>query len=190
MGIESMKIGDLMSKNDNKGYVLLFTDPTKGHKNADIQNRPDLGIYNGSYLKRDDFWANKATTARLIPKLVKEMNGWLRDDKAVAATAKKDEPYDPYAILQWQTTDITYPLQAAATAETNPSLYSYGVNMTSPEKFPTVILQDAVGLTVTDKLKEEDYNPRMQALAIGLNLYMASQNCAVSPDRAPFQPKK
>lgn len=190
-GIESMNIGKLMDMNDGKGCVLLFTKLTGGDYNQPMQNRPDLGIYDETYLNRIDYWANEPATNKMIPKLLDKMKKWERN-RTASSESKDDLPVngsDPYDILQWQTTDTYYSLQVAACSEVNPSLYSYGVNKMSPKIFPTVILQDAVGLTVTDRIKEEDYNPRMQTLAIGMNLYMVSQNCNVSTERAPFQGK-
>lgn len=182
-GLETQKIGKLMAKNAGKGCVILLTSRTGGDNNGLLQHRADLGIYNSTWLWIRDYWAEEASTRRIVPKLVTEMNKWSRDVNATPANG-------PYGILQWQTTNLWFPLQQSACSETNPALYSIGFNYMSPTFFPSVILQDAVGLTVSNRIKEQDYNPRMQTLAIGLNLYMVSQNCDASPDRSPLQRKK
>ncbi len=56
----------------------------------------------------------------------------------------------------------------------------------TPEHFPTVILHDAAGLFHVSDLSEAGHNPMMQTLAIGLNLYMVSQNCSVSSGKHPL----
>ncbi len=81
-------------------------------------------------------------------------------------------------------------IQLIANQETNPALYHYGFNKVSPEHFPTVILHDAVGLFHISDLDQSNYNPMVQTLAIGLNLYMVSQNCKVSKNKNPLLKKK
>ena len=56
----------------------------------------------------------------------------------------------------------------------------------SPDHLPTVILHDAVGLFRVDETFEKYYDATMQTLAIGLNLYMVTQNCKTSPSRNPL----
>jgi hypothetical protein len=94
--------------------------------------------------------------------------------------------------MQWQVTpdffSLTYPLslQLLANQETNPALYHYGVNKMTPDYFPTVILHDAVGLFHVSDLSFQGYNPMIQTLVIGLNLYMVTQNCIVSNIKNPL----
>ncbi|KAL2131842.1 hypothetical protein VTI74DRAFT_4556 [Chaetomium olivicolor] len=91
------------------------------------------------------------------------------------------------------TGDVTIPpptLQLIANQETNPALYHYGLNKITPDYFPTVILHDAVGLFQVSDLSEANYNPMMQTLVIGLNLYMVTQNCKVSNVKNPLLKSK
>ncbi|KAK0102134.1 hypothetical protein ONS96_006098 [Cadophora gregata f. sp. sojae] len=119
------------------------------------------------------------------------MEGHSRDDGSPTGTTS-----DNYCIMQWQCTpsaiDVSIPpptLQLIANQETNPALYHYGVQKMSPEHFPTVILHDAVGLFHVSDLDESAYNPMMQTLSIGLNLYMVPQNCKVSNIKHPLLAK-
>jgi hypothetical protein len=176
-------IKDFLDANGGKGCVLLLTN---GYLKDGIEpDRPSSGIYHlPDYLSRVDYWAEEEHTRENAPKQVTELHKHKRD--ATAASG------DTYFIMQWQCTpsalDMTNPptIQLIANQETNPALYHYGVNSISPEYFPTVILHDAVGLFHISDLSFEGYNPMMQALVIGLNLYMVSQNCDVSKGRNPL----
>ncbi|KAK4031703.1 putative LysM domain-containing protein [Parachaetomium inaequale] len=175
-------IKDFMDANSGKGCVLLFTDGRL--KDGIDQHRPSSGIYHlPEYLSRDDYWANEQHTRENAPTVVAGLHTHKRNNT--------DSP-DTYFIMQWQCTpsalDLWDPptLQLIANQETNPALYHYGVNSMSPDYFPTVILHDAVGLFHVSDLSEQGYNPMMQTLAIGLNLYMVSQNCKVSTGKNPL----
>ncbi|KAL3462096.1 pectate lyase superfamily protein-domain-containing protein [Aspergillus heterothallicus] len=179
---DQQPIKNFLDPNDGAGCVLLLTD---GRLQDGIAvDRVASGIYHGpTYLHRDDYWAEEQYTQQNADKQLARLTTHTRDDGSS----------DDYFIMQWQCTpsalDVSIPpptLQLIANQETNPALYHYGVNAITPDYFPTVILHDAVGLFHVSDLDAEDYNPMMQTLAIGLNLYMVSQNCAVSKSRNPL----
>jgi len=115
--------------------------------------------------------------------------GLRKEMPEINITASDAGSDDSYYIMQWQCTPLGPPLQRVAVLESNPALYHYGVNFISPEYFPTVILHDAVGLFQIDRITEPYYDATMQALVIGLNLYMVSQNCDVSRSKNPLAKK-
>lgn len=179
---DRLPIKTLMDANSGKGCVLLLTEGKL--KNDVTRDRPSLGIYHRpDYLSLDDFWAEEKTTSQNALKVVARLH-----------TNKRERTSSPetYFIMQWQCTPFTGDLwdpptlQLIANQETNPALYHYGVNSMSPDYFPTVILHDAAGLFHISDLSEQGYNPMMQTRAIGLNLYMVSQNCKVSMGKNPL----
>ncbi|KAG2016773.1 hypothetical protein GB937_005974 [Aspergillus fischeri] len=170
-----------LDANDGRGCVLIIID---GTLNAGIpKGRAESRIYNTTSFDRDDYWAQEQYTQQNADKQIAHMKSIARD----GGTG------DSYYIMQWQCTpsalDVAIPpptLQLIANQETNPALYHYGLNAISPDKFPTVILHDAVGLFHVSDLSAESYNPMMQTLAVGLNLYMVSQNCDVNGGQNPL----
>jgi hypothetical protein len=186
---DSQPMKNFMDLNNGKGCVLLLTDG-KLKDDTIPKQRPEAGIYYApTYLFRDDYWAEEQYTRENAAKQVDRMKSYTRDDGPSNGTSPKDTFY----IMQWQCTpnavDVSIPpptIQLIANQETNPALYHYGVNAMSPTSFPTVILHDAVGLFHIEDLAESAYNPMMQTLAIGLNLYMVSLNCKASKTKHPF----
>ncbi|KAK4186215.1 putative LysM domain-containing protein [Podospora australis] len=170
-------IKDFMDANNGRGCVLLLTHGAL--KDDSIpKDKVGSGIYHkGTYFSYDDYWAEEQHTQQNADKQLARM----------ATHTRNNGTSDSYFIMQWQCTpsagDVTIApptLQLIANQETNPALYHYGMNKITPENFPTVILHDAVGLFHVEDLSEAMYNPMMQTLVIGLNMYMVSQNCKVS----------
>ncbi|KAJ6440015.1 LysM domain-containing protein [Purpureocillium lavendulum] len=156
--LDTLPIKNFTDANSGKGCVLLLTD---GRRASDSfpKDRVNSGIcFDPGNLNREDKWADEA---------------WAGD---VANQQGR----------KWQSTQVLVPLQQDAVLESNPSLFHYGVNAMSPDHLPTVILHDAVGLFHVDETFEKYYDATMQTLAIGLNLYMVTQNCKTSPSRNPL----
>ncbi|KAF2714397.1 PLC-like phosphodiesterase [Pleomassaria siparia CBS 279.74] len=184
--LDMQPMKNFMGQNGNRGCVLLLTDGRL--RDGLARDRVESGIYHGpTFLHRDDYWAQEQHTQETADKQIARMRSYTRDN------GPSSGPTDNYFIMQWQCTpsitDVLFPpasLQIIANQETNPALYHYGFNKMSPESFPTVILHDAVGLFHVSDLSEAGYNPMMQTLVIGLNLYMVSQNCKVSTTKHPL----
>jgi hypothetical protein len=185
---------NFMDLNNGKGCVLLLTEGRlktglpRGQQEAGIWHTP-------AFLHRDDYWAEEQYTQQNADKQIARMESYTRNN--ASSSNPVPDHTDDYFIMQWQCTpsalDVSLPpptLQLIANQETNPALYHYGVNKMSPESFPTVILHDAVGLFHVSDLSEAAYNPMMQTLAIGLNLYMVPQNCKVSNIKHPLLEQK
>jgi hypothetical protein len=57
-----------------------------------------------------------------------------------------------------------------------------------PNSFPTVFMHDYVGVRLDDRFDEEDFGWEAKTLAMGLNLYLVSENCDIGKQRHPFYP--
>lgn len=183
--LEKRPMSLFMDANNGRGCVLLIVNGTRIPEL--VIDSPKDGIYANRYLPRIDFWPNVPTTKENADKQLTAM----RDHKHDNGTS------DAYFIMQWQpspgalvTTGAPLTIQLLATQESNPALYHYAVNDFTPDFFPTVILHDAVGLFHVSDLDPANYDPAMQTLVIGLNLYTISQNCIVSNVKHPFKAPK
>lgn len=152
--------------------------------------RPSAGIYNGTaHMDRNDVWAQQDGTETTADREVAHMRANTRD----GSTA------DRFAIMQWQVTPdgatsllgglVGITLASVAVLPTNPALYWAAVNAMSPGVWPTVIMQDYIGVLHTDEVGPgvlRDLGAELKVLCVGLNLYMVSQNCDVSHGRHPL----
>ncbi|KAH7017946.1 pectate lyase superfamily protein-domain-containing protein [Microdochium trichocladiopsis] len=187
--IDTITMGSYMTSNSGRGCVLLVLDA--GAVGSGLEKkRPSSGIYSSENFRRDDTWPNKPTTEAIAAFQLSALQNKPRngsDWTAADGTIKDD-----YFILQWHTTkfptelSLARSIQGFANQETNPSLYHVGMSGITPQHFPTVIQVDALGLFHTSDLSEGGYNPMLQTLCIGLNLYMVSENCALSKKRNPL----
>ncbi|KAL3454951.1 hypothetical protein BJX64DRAFT_295531 [Aspergillus heterothallicus] len=56
----------------------------------------------------------------------------------------------------------------------------------SPSGFPTVMLMDYAGVRLQGEYDEEYWGAELKTLAIGLNLYLVSENCDISTVKNPL----
>lgn len=147
--------------------------------------KPEEGIYDSSYLIRHDAYSNTND----IKKLTSTQIDWWRDH------AKRDvsENSDKFFISQWLLTQDLInianlaSLERTALMNVNQMLYVFGVNAMTPENYPTVIMFDYLGTMYPGNHGSWDVrDPSLRTLVIGLNLYMASQNCHVSNIKFPL----
>ncbi|KAK3942444.1 hypothetical protein QBC46DRAFT_339649 [Diplogelasinospora grovesii] len=75
-------------------------------------------------------------------------------------------------------------IQNLAILPTNPALYWKG----DPKHFPNVILLDYIGVVLKDQFAWDQLNAEMYTLAIGLNLYLLGENCAINTRRSLVYP--
>lgn len=66
------------------------------------------------------------------------------------------------------------------------SVFWAGVNSMTPTGFPNVILMDYLGVAHVGRRAWADAEHELRALAMGLNLYMVSQNCNISVVKNPL----
>jgi hypothetical protein len=70
----------------------------------------------------------------------------------------------------------------------NPTMYWKGVNNMQPENFPNVLMVDYIVVLVPNEHDWNQVGADIVTLAIGLNLYMVSENCDFSKGRSPLLP--
>ncbi|KAL4803414.1 PLC-like phosphodiesterase [Aspergillus unguis] len=180
---QRQKASYFMDQNDGAGCVLFLLNGDNipdGVPNSSISD----GLYPTSQMTVDDHWSDLSTTQPVA-----------EDQISVWSSIDRESPFtdDEFLISQWlvsadalQTTALT--IQNIAIMPTNPALYWAGVNAMSPTNWPNVLLVDYIGVVVTDQFAWNQLSAELYTLAIGLNLYMLSENCDVSSERSPLLP--
>jgi hypothetical protein len=169
-----------MGQNGGSGCVLPLlngdlTSTVTGESVAD-------GIYHFGRISVQDHWSNMEDASSMGPD---QVANW----RSVTRGGSSD--YGSLMIAQWLVTpnavdSTAYSLQSYALQPTNPSLYWAGVNGMDPEHWPNVLLVDYIGVQLQDQWAWDQLSAELYTLAVGLNLYMASENCGVSPLRSPL----
>ncbi|KAL6235356.1 hypothetical protein BDW75DRAFT_144158 [Aspergillus navahoensis] len=180
---QRQKASYFMDQNNGNGCVLFLLDSSNIPTGVPSSS-PSDGIYPASAMAVNDHWSNLATTQPVA-----------EDQIAVWSAINRVSPFtnDQFLVSQWlvsadalQTTALT--IQNIAIMPTNPALYWAGVNAMSPAKWPNVLLVDYIGVVITDQFAWNQLSAELYTLAIGLNLYMLSENCDVSEQRSPLLP--
>ncbi|KAB5577639.1 hypothetical protein GE09DRAFT_1213862 [Coniochaeta sp. 2T2.1] len=169
--MDKRNMSEFMDNNNGKGCVIIIFDTGDDIEPGAPKALPEEGIYETSNLSRYDHWSN--TNDDEIP--------------------HKDDGSDRLLISQWlltgQGADAAFgpSLDRAALYTVNQLLYVVGVNAMSPDSYPSVLMVDYFGaMYVGDYGSWDVRDPSLRTLAIGLNLYMASQNCNVSSVKNPL----
>ncbi|KAL4933277.1 phosphatidylinositol-specific phospholipase C domain-containing protein [Aspergillus undulatus] len=172
-----------MNQNNGAGCVLVLLNGGNLREGVPRSSVAD-GLYPDSVMAVNDHWSDLSTTQ---PVAEDQIATWSAIDRVSPFTN------DKFLISQWlvsadalQTTALT--IQNIAIMPTNPALYWAGVNAMSPTKWPNVLLVDYIGVVVTDQHSWNQLSAELYTLAIGLNLYMLSENCDVSSNRSPLLP--
>ncbi|KAK0654822.1 PLC-like phosphodiesterase [Cercophora newfieldiana] len=179
-----------MDKNGGHGCVLIFIDGHVDTKAGVRDHRESSGIYKGrKWFPRHGYWAEESTAEETGKKQIARMQALPRDTG----------PNDPFFIMQWQcTTDFIHAtitgIDHFAVLGSNPALYWHAVNAMSPENYPTVILEDYISQVLELESSRADdatdfpsgVGAEIQTIVIGINLYLASQNCNVATSRHPL----
>lgn len=140
------------------------------------------GIYQANRLSIADDWSNLGDTQPMAEDQASDWKQVIRGGSS-----------DTFHISQWlvsadivTTTLLT--IEGIGILPTNPALYWMGVNNMTPQSWPTVILTDYIGVVVKGQHSWEQLSADIYTLAIGLNLYMISENCDVSTISSPLLP--
>jgi len=187
-------MSEFMDGNNGNGCVIILFDAAKDQPiAADVpKSLPSQGIYDlPSDMDVFDHWSNTNNPDKLVSSQAKEYG-----PPNAATTSNKNGDRGLF-ISQWlltqQRADVVFgPSLAQMALETaNQLLYTSGVNAMSPEGYPTVIMVDYLGAIYSGNVRSWDVrDPSLRTLVIGLNLYMASQNCKVSSIKNPLlQPR-
>lgn len=181
---QDQKASYFLDQNNRNGCVLFLLDGHLAQGNSPTESPAD-GIYNfGSHMSIWDNWSNKPQTEDVA-------NDQIADWKTVGRSGSFNN--DQFVIGQWIVStnalqSTFYTLQNLALKPTNPALYWKGVNGMSPEAWPNVLLVDYLGAVVPDRLDWNSLSADIYTLAIGMNLYMISENCDISHGRSPLLP--
>ncbi|KAK4239587.1 PLC-like phosphodiesterase [Achaetomium macrosporum] len=179
-GFQNQKASYFMDQNGGKGCVIPLLN---GHLEGGVPTEsPTDGIYSISRMNIQDHWSNMMKAEDMAPD---QVSNWR------SATHGGGSDYGSLMIAQWLVTpdaiaSTAYSLQAFAIQPTNPSLYWAGVNGVDPEHWPNVILVDYIGVQQQDQLAWDQLSAELYTLAVGMNLYMASENCGVTTQRSPL----
>lgn len=181
--MEQLKMGYLQKQNGGKGCVLIFLDT----KNLDekIGSAKDyISHEDGIYHKENDIhwtdaWPDKEDTEEAA-------------EVTIALWKKKKN----FHVGQWLvtphflTSTFAYSLQGIAILPTNPALYWRGVNEMTPENYPNILMVDYIGMVLMNEPDWDELSAEIYTLAIGMNLYMASENCDIDERRSPLLESK
>ncbi|OAQ70980.1 phospholipase C-like protein [Pochonia chlamydosporia 170] len=171
-----------MDRNGGKGCVLFLLN---GNLKPDVpQDSVSDGIYRNSMMDVWDNWSD-------LPDTEKMANDQAADWKTVSRSGNFQN--DQFLIGQWivsadPVTTTLLSIQNIGILPTNPALYWMGLNNMSPESWPTAILVDYIGIVVADQWKWDQLSAEMYTFAIGMNLYMISENCDINRRRSPLLP--
>lgn len=185
--MDKRNMSEFMDNNNGNGCVIIIFDPGRDVEDGAPKALPAEGIYETSRLNRYDHWSETND----VKKLVSDQTGAYSGTRV--STQDNSDDKDKVLISQWLLTpkdaDVVFgpPLDRAALNAANQLLYFFGVNAMTPEGYPTVLMVDYFGcMYVGDCGSWDVRDPSLRTLAIGLNLYMASQNCYVSSVKNPL----
>jgi hypothetical protein len=179
---QDQKASYFMDQNDGAGCVLFLLD---GHlDDVDTATAPADGIYSASHMSFWDNWSEKEETQDLAED---QVASWNTLDRSSGSNS------DTFYIAQWMVTPslnaaMMYGLESIAIVPTNPALYWMGVEHMSPSKWPNVLMVDYIGVIIQNEHDWDQLGAELYTLAIGLNLYMLSENCDISKGRSPLLP--
>lgn len=184
--MDKKNMSEFMGSNDGKGCAVIIFNADSSIQAGAPKLKPEEGIYNSSYLIRHDAYSDTND----IKKLNSTQIDWWRD--YAKRNGSKDS--DKFFISQWLLTqdakiDIPFmaSLERSALINVNQIFYVFGVNAMTPENYPTVTMFDYLGTMYPGNYGSWDVrDPSLRTLVIGLNLYMASQNCYVSNIESPL----
>lgn len=174
------KASYFMDRNDGRGCaVFMLSDRLEGEVPQDSVSD---GIYQGSRMDVWDNWSNRGETEAVAKDQAAKWN-------TVGRGNGSDN--DKFLIGQWivsadifKTTAVG--IERIAVLLANAALYWKGVNNMSPEHWPNVMLVDYIGVVVAGQYSWGQLSAELYTLAIGMNLYMVSENCNVSAQRSPL----
>lgn len=176
--LERKLMKHLVAKNGGNGCVIIVQD---GWLADDVtKSDKSRGFYDKNQFTKFDHWSNTGDLENMINSQVEEYS-----------TKANQE----YMISQWVLTPSLLEtalinLELFALYFSNPSVYFAALMSMTPEGFPNVIMQDYVGLILNKKHDFYDTGfPQLKTLALGVNLYLASENCGVDGRKHPFHKK-
>ncbi|KAI8196540.1 Mutanase [Colletotrichum sp. SAR 10_65] len=182
-------MGELMEQNDGRGCVAIILDQF-GVDARVPQDDPASGIFlAGKHMDRTDRW-EEGVGRSPGELLAYQATGFYDAERRRAEPSNGGDFFVSQWVLNAKHEDaVFYGLENLANYLTTPLLYYGGVAAMTPEMFPTVMLMDYIGMRVSGEHNENNLAAELRTLALGLNLYMASENCYVSKRRNPLVKK-
>ncbi|KAG6031422.1 hypothetical protein E4U41_007575 [Claviceps citrina] len=181
--LNRQKASYLMDRNAGRGCVLFLLDG--GNLSPAVpHDAPADGIYQDAQMDTWDHWSNLPDTQKMAND---QVNAW----KTVVRGGVSSN--DRFLISQWlvsadAVTTTALSIENMAILPTNPSLYWMGVNNMSPERWPSAVLVDFVGVAVKGQWAWDQLSAEMYTFAVGMNLYMISENCDINAQPSPLLP--
>ncbi|KAG6015816.1 hypothetical protein E4U54_002897 [Claviceps lovelessii] len=175
------KASYFMDQNSGRGCVLFLLNTH--NLPADVpRDAVADGIYQDSRMDVWDNWSDLPDTRKMAEH---QSTSW----KTVGRSGRFDN--DRYLISQWLVsadivTTTALSIENIGILPTNPSLYWMGVNQMSPQSWPSAVLMDYVGVVVQGQWGWDQLSAELYTFAIGMNLYMISENCDVNTRRSPL----
>ncbi|KAK1973960.1 PLC-like phosphodiesterase [Colletotrichum cereale] len=184
INLQNQIIGDLMARNDGKGCVLILINTSRFRDITTPHISPGDGIYNSHAIDWFDSWPNTEDTKDVAEFVINSENGWKkRNGKQFHVTQWLSTP-------NFLTSTFSYSLQEIALLPTNSALYWRGVIDMKPDNYPNVIMVDYIGMVLLNEPQWNSLSAELYTLAIGLNLYMLSENCIMNTRRSPLLPSR
>ncbi|KAL4878000.1 PLC-like phosphodiesterase [Aspergillus karnatakaensis] len=173
--------GYFMDQNNGAGCVIFLLNGDNLPEGVPRSSEAD-GLYGQERMSVTDNWSDLSTAQEVAED---QIATWSAIDRPVTN--------DQFLISQWlvsadalQTTALS--IERIAIMPTNPALYWAGVNAMSPTKWPNVLMVDYIGVVNDNFHAWDQLSAELYTLAIGLNLYMLSENCEISDIRSPLLP--
>ncbi|KAI8314378.1 Mutanase [Colletotrichum sp. SAR11_240] len=187
--LQDRVMGELMEQNDGRGCVAIILDQF-GVDARVPQDDPASGIFlAGKHMDRTDRW-EEGVGSSPGELLAYQATGFYDAERRRAEPSNGGDFFVSQWVLNAKHEDaVFYGLENLANYLTTPLLYYGGVAAMTPEMFPTVMLMDYIGMRVSGEHSENNLAAELRTLALGLNLYMASENCYVSKRRNPLVKK-
>ncbi|KAG6187229.1 hypothetical protein E4U36_008252 [Claviceps purpurea] len=170
-----------MDRNGGNGCVLFLLDGSNLPRDVRRESVAD-GIYQDSWMNVWDNWSD-------LPDTRKMAEDQAADWKTVGRSGSF--PNDRYLISQWivsadVVTTTALSIEKIGILPTNPALYWMGVNNMSPESWPSAVLLNYLGVVVKGQWGWDQLSAEMYTFAVGMNLYMISENCDINTRRSPL----
>ncbi|POR39187.1 Uncharacterized protein TPAR_00621, partial [Tolypocladium paradoxum] len=184
--------GELMDRNEGKGCVVILLNQ-ENNKKLTKQDSEEDGIYLQNRMSYYDRWSDKNNFREVTDDQIQAWGGVWRPGM---------EDYqlsDTLVLSQWSVTLGALDWMAMSLSEharlLNPILYWKGVNSMSPWLFPNIIQVDYIGVMLLDNQKfsltdDDSLSLDLATLCYGINLYLLSENCDLSPRRSPLLPSR
>ncbi|KAF4491793.1 Mutanase [Colletotrichum fructicola Nara gc5] len=175
--LQERVMGELMEQNGGTGCVAIILEQF-GVDPRIPQDDPASGIFlAGKHMDRTDRWEENVA-------------GFYDPVRRRLEPSKGGDFFVSQWVLNARHEDaVFWGLENLANYLTTPMLYYGGVAEMTPEMFPTVMLMDYIGVRVSGDTTANNRAAELRTLALGLNLYMVSENCYVSKRRNPLVKK-